>query len=193
MVASIKNRGDYTYRCRICSFENLHAKMPQSSLPVTKLGVKDWTPRVVTSTGSSGLLLEDGFGLLLEDGDQLLLEDSVTIAGYDKYEDTLYTASSISFQAAAGSEPAKILDSDYKFAEKLIKAHQLIRIATDSGTNDRDCGIADRGVSRGEIRLDIDLTTESAAAAGTVIISRLIDQPNISTGCPLCGSMNSRP
>jgi hypothetical protein len=111
------------------------------------------------------------------------------------FADTLYEdALTIAFVAAAGTVPAKITDSAYRFGEKCIRGGMSLRVATDSGVNDGDYTIAARGVSRGEILLSStdSLTTEAAAAAGEVTLSRLIYQPNVQTGCPFCGSLNSR-
>jgi hypothetical protein len=112
----------------------------------------------------------------------------------ETFADELYSATTISFVAAAGDTPAYLADSVSRFGEKLFKSEMPIRISTTSGTNDGDYIIAARGVSRGEISLATayDLTTEDAATAGTVIISRVIYKPNITRGCPSCGSLNSR-
>jgi len=107
----------------------------------------------------------------------------------------LYVAATIGFVAIAGTAPAYLTDSAARFGEKQFKSEMLIRIVTSSGTNDGDYTIAARGVSRGEITLkstDV-LTTETAATAGTVTISRVIYKPNQSAGgCPSCHSLNSR-
>ncbi len=110
------------------------------------------------------------------------------------YVDEQYVATSIGFVAASGSTPAYLTDSLAKFGAKYFEASSSIRIATNSGTNDGDYKIHDRGVSRDKILLisTDSLTTESAATAGEVTISRLIKQPNITTGCSFCGSLNSK-
>jgi len=112
----------------------------------------------------------------------------------ESFADEMYTASTISFVAASGDDPAYLSDSAYLFADKLFRHGMTIRISTDSGTNDGDKTIADRGVSRGKILLSSSdsLTDESAATAGAVTISEVAYQPNTSpSGCPLCGSRNS--
>ncbi len=111
-----------------------------------------------------------------------------------EYVDEQYVATSIGFVAASGSAPAYLTDSRAKFVDKYFEASSNIRIATNSGTNDGDYTIHARGVSRGEILLisTDSLTTENAATAGEVTISRLIKQPNITTGCSFCGSLNSK-
>jgi hypothetical protein len=108
-----------------------------------------------------------------------------------QYED----ATTISFVAAAGSVPAKINDSANRFTDKRFRSEQPITIETTSGTNDGDYTIGARGVSRGTLTLSSSdsLTTENAATAGTVTISARTYEPNITTGCPLCGSLDSRP
>ena len=113
----------------------------------------------------------------------------------ETFADEICSATTIRFVAAAGSEPAYLADSTNLFGEKLFKSEMPIRVETTSGTNDGDYTIAARGVSRSEITLkstDV-LTTESAAIAGTVIISRVIYKPNQSAGgCPSCHSLNSK-
>ena len=106
----------------------------------------------------------------------------------------LYTASTISFTIESGDDPAKISDSASKFTDSRFLSEMNIRIATTSGTNDGDYSIAARGVSKGEIRLSSDdsLTTENAATAGEVSISRLLYEPSVTTGCSFCGSLNSK-
>lgn len=110
------------------------------------------------------------------------------------FADEMYEATSIAFVAAAGSNPAYLTDSGLLFGEKHFNGGMTIRVVTTSGTNDGDYTIADRGVTRGEILLSSSdsLTTESASTAGTTTISRVIYSPNITSGCPLCGSLNSK-
>lgn len=111
-----------------------------------------------------------------------------------EYADEMYEATTISFTAESGSTPAKISDSALLFGDKHFSSEMPIRVETESGTNDGDYTTAERGVDRGEIRLSSDdsLTTENAATAKTVTISRIISKPNIETGCPMCGSLNSK-
>lgn len=107
----------------------------------------------------------------------------------------LYEAETISFQAATGSDPAKVRDSACLFGEKQFEAGMKIRVATTSGTNDGDYTIAEPGVLRGDLLLSSSdsLTTETAAAAGTVTISKIGYQPDESAGgCPFCHSLASR-
>lgn len=110
------------------------------------------------------------------------------------YSDDVYTAGTIAFIAAAGSDPAYLTDSAFGFADNHIASNWSIVIETDSGTNDGTYTIADRGVSRGKILLSEDdsLTDEDAATAGSVTISKVIYEPNVATGCSLCGSLNSK-
>jgi hypothetical protein len=111
------------------------------------------------------------------------------------FADELYKATTVRFVAATGTAPAYLADSANLFGDKLLKSEMPIRIATSSGTNDGDYTIAARGVSRGEITLkstDV-LTTESAATAGTVTISKIGWKPNQAAGgCPSCHSLASR-
>ena len=110
------------------------------------------------------------------------------------YSDDVYTATTVSFTAESGDDPAYLSDSKLGFADNHIQSNWSIAIETTSGTNDGTFTIADRGVSRGTILLDDDdsLTTESAATAGEVVISKTIYVPNITTGCSFCGSLNSK-
>ena len=110
------------------------------------------------------------------------------------YSDDVYTATTVSFTAAAGDDPAYLTDSALAFADNHIMSNWSIEIETTSGTNDGTFTIADRGVSRGTILLDEDdsLTTEDAATAGEVTISKVIYVPNVTTGCGFCGSLNSK-
>jgi len=112
----------------------------------------------------------------------------------EPFYDELYKATSVSFVAATGDSPAYLADSSNLFGDKQFKSEMTIRVETSSGTNDGDYKIAARGVSRSEIALDSssDLTTEDAATAGTVTISRLAYKPNITRGCPGCGTLSSR-
>ncbi|MDO8733570.1 MAG: hypothetical protein Q7K21_00230 [Elusimicrobiota bacterium] len=111
------------------------------------------------------------------------------------FADEMYVATTVSFVAAAGSTPAYLADSANLFGDKGFHTGMTIRVACSaSDTNDGDFTIADGGVSRGEILLSSSdsLTTQSAASAGTVTISRVIHKPQISQGCPFCGSLASR-
>jgi predicted RNA-binding Zn-ribbon protein involved in translation (DUF1610 family) len=110
------------------------------------------------------------------------------------FTDEMYAANTIAFAASSGSTPARLTDSVLLFRDKLFTEGMTIRVATNSGTNDGDYIIADRGVSRGEILLsDSDsLTTESAATAGRVTISKVSWKPNRTFGCPSCGNWASR-
>jgi hypothetical protein len=108
--------------------------------------------------------------------------------------DEQYAATTISFVAETASTPAELNDSANKFTDKNFRGGQLITVETTSGTNDGTYTLADRAVSRGTLLLDDDgsLTTESAATAGTVTISESTYQPNVTRGCPFCGSMDSK-
>ena len=110
------------------------------------------------------------------------------------YEDTVYTASTVSFVAAAGDDPAYLLDYAKAFADNHFQTGSSIVVTTDSGTNDGTYTIADRGVSRDKLLLSDDdsLTDEDAATAGSVVIARSIYEPSITTGCPFCGSLASK-
>jgi hypothetical protein len=104
-------------------------------------------------------------------------------------------ATTISFTAASGSTPAKINDSAELFESKIFfHGGMVIVVTTTSGVNDGVFTIADRGVAKGVLTLSSSdsLTTEAAAAAGTVTISQRLYQPGTMSGCPHCGSLNSK-
>jgi hypothetical protein len=111
-----------------------------------------------------------------------------------EFADEMYEATSIAFVAAAGTTPANLTDSLYRFGDKHFSDGMTIRIETTSTTNDGDYTIADRGVTRGQILLSStdSLTDEDASTAGTVTISRIIYKPNVPSGCPLCGSLRGQ-
>lgn len=160
MTDYVRPRSHYTYRCKVCGFENRKTLIPGSSVPGTKTGNygSNATPTPV------------------------------------EYADEMYSAATISFTAASGSTPAYLADSENRFGEKCFSDGMTIRVVTTSATNDGDYTIAERGVTRGQISLvsTQDLTTEAAATAGTVTISRVIYKPQITSGCPLCGTLASR-
>lgn len=154
------NRDYYTYRCKICGFENRKRSSRFSDVPVTTIG----------NYGTDGSPVPVVFVV------------------------ELYEADTISFQTATGSDPAKIRDSACLFGKKQFEAGMAIRVSTTSGINDGDYTIAEPGVMRGDLLLSStdSLTTETAAAAGTVTISKIGYQSNVTTGCPFCGSLASR-
>ena len=196
MALTVKDRSEFTYRCKICNMENLSKRMDQSDLPVTQLGSYGPDILAAKTTSADYLMLSDGSYFVLSDGSYFEIgQGSISFVNYTAYSSPIYTATSIGFVAASGSVPAYLTDDQYRFGDQHIQSNATIAIATDSGTNDANYTIADRGVSRGQILLSASdsLTTEDAATAGTVIISKIIFQPNITTGCPFCGSLNSRP
>jgi hypothetical protein len=108
--------------------------------------------------------------------------------------ETVYTATTVSFTAASGDDPAFLTDSQSRFADNHIPTSHALAITTTSGTNDGSYTTAARGVSRGTVTLAStdSLTTETAATAGTVTIKRVIYEPNVVSGCGHCGSLNSK-
>jgi hypothetical protein len=113
----------------------------------------------------------------------------------ETFADEMYEAATISFTAASGDTPAYLSDSAYQFGDKHFSDGMTIRIETTSATNDGDFTIGDRSVTRGQISLSStdSLTTEDAATAGTVTISRVLYKTNESAGgCPFCHSLNSK-
>jgi len=173
--------------------ENLRKKMDQTNVPVTLLG--NYGSGGIAGESTNYLVLSDGSRFELSDGSYFALNAGTTTYGdYEAYNSAIYTATSIAFFAASGDDPAYLTDSQFRFGDQHIQSNTMIAIATTSGLNDTNYTIADRGVSRGEILLSStdSLTTETAADAGTVIISKTIIKPNITNGCPFCGSLNSR-
>jgi len=110
------------------------------------------------------------------------------------YSESYYEASTISFTHSTSTEAAKINDSASLFEDKHFIPEMAIKIVSGSGTNDGTYTIAKRGVARGVLSLSSTdhLTTETAATAGAVILYRVIYQPNVTTGCGFCGSLNSK-
>jgi hypothetical protein len=106
----------------------------------------------------------------------------------------MYEATTVGFVAASGSDPAYLTDSLNRFGEKAFSDGMTLKVETTSGTNDGTYTIGARAVTRGKIELSSSdsLTTETAATAGTVTLSRVIYLPTIASGCPLCGSLNSK-
>ena len=169
MVQRVKNRSEYTYRCRICGFENFHTRLPESAPG----GLESASTPPVTILGNYG-----------HNATPTPASNAITV----------YTATTVSFTAASGDDPAYLSDSLSRFVDKNIKPEWSITIESASGTNDGDYTIAEKGVNMGVIRLSStdSLTTESAATAGTVIIIKNSYKPNVTTGCPFCVSLNSR-
>jgi hypothetical protein len=123
--------------------------------------------------------------------DDVIDEGTSTDEFHELADSTSWKAFSYEFDAPESCISAEVAigcedDGEVVYFDK-------VTLAT-SGTNDGDYTIADRGVSRGTILLDDDdsLTTESAATAGEVTISKNIYEPNITSGCPHCGSLNSK-
>uniref|UniRef100_A0A6M3K2M1 Uncharacterized protein n=1 Tax=viral metagenome TaxID=1070528 RepID=A0A6M3K2M1_9ZZZZ len=162
MVDSVKNRDFYTYRCQVCGFENVKKRIPHSSVPVAKIG---------------------DYGSNATPTPQIYTEAYAMIS-----------SRTISFAAASGSTPAKISDAHNQFGESHFKGGMPINVTTDSGINDGNYTIAAMGVLIGDLSLSStdSLTTETAAAAGLVTIYRRFYKPNVTTGCPFCGTLNSK-
>ena len=120
------------------------------------------------------------------------IDAGVTTYEFHRLDDSeVWTSFSYEFDAPAGCTSVMISLGAEEIGD--VVYFDNISLAK-SGTNDGTYTIADRGVSRGTILLDEDdsLTTENAATAGEVTISKIIYQPNVTTGCPFCGSLNSR-
>ncbi len=109
----------------------------------------------------------------------------------ETFADEMYEATTIAFVAATSTVPANLTDSAYLFSEKHFSSGMTIRIE-GSTDNDKDVTIADRGVSRGEILLSDSDSLTGELAGDTVTLSRVIYKPKVNTGCPLCGSLNSK-
>jgi hypothetical protein len=162
-VIVAKDRTYYTYKCQYCGHECVKKPGLASGLNVTKLG----------DYGSNAT--------------------PTPVA----YIDEMYEATTISFTAETASEPAYISDSAVLFGDKHFYSGMSLEVETTDGTNDTNgtpYTIADKGVTRGVLTLSSSdsLTTQSAATAGTVTLSRSIYEPSVSTGCAFCGSLNSK-
>ena len=161
---------ELTYQCKHCGFTCIKKKSISSNPEEWGIG------RGITKTGDYG---------------------SNATPTPTTFSDTVaqYTAATISFTAASGSTPAKINDSDNQLADKGFLPGRTIVVSTESGTNDGTYTLAEYGgVASGSLSLSSSdtLTTEAAATAGEVTVCIRSYQPNITTGCPLCGSLNSR-
>ena len=160
-LARVKDRSEYTYRCKYCGMECVAEMIPSTGLGPTKRGTYG---SAVTPTPEA-------------------------------YVEEMYEATTISFTAESGSDVAYLTDSDAKFVDNMIIGGMSLRVATTSGTNDGDYTIGSRGVAQGKILLSTgdSLTTENAATAGTVTLSRIIYKPlETGTGCGFCQSLNSK-
>lgn len=127
--------------------------------------------------------------------DQAVLVEGSSIDRTILTEGSSIQHNKISFTAATSSTPATINDASCRFADLGFVPGDTIIISTTSGTNDGTYTLAQRGgITNGSLSLSSadSLTTESANAAGTVTLSIRTYKPNITTGCPFCGSLNSR-
>lgn len=163
----VPDKSAFFYKCKNCGFTNVKRKtVPYHPDP---LGI------------SRGATLLGNYS-----------EATPTPASYDE---EIYSAVSISFTASSGDTPAKIWDSNYLLADKGFCAGNTIVIATESGTNDGAYTLSGAsGITSASLSLisGDDLTTEDASTAGTVTISIRWYKPSITTGCPFCGTLNSR-
>jgi len=160
-----QQRSYYTYRCKYCGFECFKRTPDGKKLPY---GLSS------TKTGDYG---------------------SNATPTPSNCDEELYEVTTISFTAEVTDvTPAYINDSAGKFHEKYFRSDMTIVVATTSGTNDGTYTIAGRGVANGVLTLSSSdsLTTEAAAVAGTVTLSRRIKEPNVGTGCAFCGSLASK-
>lgn len=166
-MKSIPQEKDLVKRCRICNFPVVIRKGIPSN-------PEHWgASRGITPTGSY---------------------NSEATPTPEAFNTELYESDTISFSAATATAPAKILDSEKKFVGKLFRPGETIVISHTDGSNNGTYTLAELGgVTSGELSLatGFDLTTQSAAIAGTVTISVRGFKPNVTTGCPFCGSLNS--
>jgi len=166
MVQRVKNRSEYTYRCRICGFENLHTKMPQTDVPVTKIG----------DYGANGTPTPETYNLSCYDTSVFYPETP-----------------SISYFAAAGGIDAYMLDTRQKFVEFGFMTLRNLYVYTSSGLILGNYTISERGVSPQRVYVEEDFGMDlGAAEVGYTIIYKRSYRPSVSTGCPFCGSLASR-
>jgi len=124
-----KNRSEYTYRCKICGFENLHTKMPQTDVPVTELGDygSDGTP-VSTTEYARTIYTATSVGFVAASGSvPAYLTDSQYRFG-DKH---FQSGSSISISTDSGTN-----DGDYTIGARAVSRGQILLISTDSLTTE---------------------------------------------------------
>ncbi len=169
-MQSLPRIKDLTYPCRHCGFTCV--KKTRVSYNSEPWGIG----RGVTKTGNYG-------------------NNATPAPAQFDHGAAAYTASTISFSAATDSSPAKILDSQNQLADKGFLPGMTVVVATESGTNDGIYTLAERGgISRSALSLSSSdsLTDEDAATAGEVSLTIRSYEPKITTGCPFCGSLNSR-
>lgn len=167
MMERVPVESELTRRCRVCNFPIILKK--QISANPTPWGVA----RGITPRGSY---------------------QSDTVPTPESFNVELCESDTISFSAASGDTPAKILDSAKRLADLCLKPGDTIIISHTEGSNNGTYALAERGgVTSGELSLasGYNLTTQAVAAAGTVTISVRRFKPSVSTGCPFCGSLNS--
>ena len=159
---------ELTYKCKYCGFSTCIKKKGISANPL------QWSvARGITQTGSYA-------------------EGTPPPALFDL---ECYSTNTISFSAESDSTPAKLTDSECRLADKGFVPGETIVISTESGTNDGTYTLAERGaITRSSLALETGstLSDEDAATAGTVTISVRTYKPNVTTGCPFCGSLNSK-
>jgi len=160
-----QQRAYYTYRCKYCGSECFKKSGLPSGQSPTKLG---------------------NYG-------------SAAVPAPTNYDEEMYESTTISFTAETATDVAYISDSACKFADKHFTPGMTLVVETDSGTNDGTYTINTDKDYAGMVTASViylsdsdSLTTENAATAGTVTISRRIKEPSVGSGCSFCGSLASK-
>lgn len=164
-MKTVPTRASLTYRCPTCGFECVRKVGLASGLPVTKIG----------NYGASGGPLPTTYEIS------------------DVHEYTV-PAGNNAFVAASGSDLAYLYDPTQQVSLRRIIGGETITVSTTSGTNDGTYVLDEKGVALDKLLLasGYDFTTEDGGAAGTITLGVVSYKPNVTTGCPFCGSLNTR-
>lgn len=165
MNPNIPDRASLTYRCPTCGFECVAKGGLASGLSVTKIG----------DYGTSGGPLP------------------TTEVSSEVYAFTV-PAGVNAFTAASGSELAYIYDPFQKVSLIRIIGGDDVTVTTESGINDGTYTVDAKGISLDKIRVasGFDFASEDGGSAGKISLKVVQYKPNITTGCPFCGSLNTK-
>ena len=128
MVQSIKNRSEYTYPCRICGFENLHTKMPQTDVPVTEIGDYGTNATPTPTSYSDTMYIATSVNFVAASGSvpAKLTDDNLKFA--DKH---FKSNAPISITTTSGTN-----DGSYTIAAFGVSRGELLLVSTDSLTDE---------------------------------------------------------
>ena len=188
MVLRVKNRSEYTYRCKICGFENSHTQMPQTTIPVTGIGDYGYDATPTPTTNNITVYTATSISFRSASGDvPAKLSDSL----YRFADKHIKPSWNITIETESGTN-----DGSYTIAEMGVARGEISLTTTASTPNYLMIAgeyviIAGEYVTIGDAT-NIGLINESAQDAGQVTIKKVSYKPQIIKGCPLCGSLNSR-